>query len=63
MKYVLPVLGLIVMGVACYVVARGGYGVEAIIIVVGNSMWVMGAKRIGVMSNLYEKQDSTGGAL
>lgn len=62
MKYLIPVLGLFVMGAACYIIARGGFGVEAIILVVGNSMWVMGAKRIGAMSSLYEKQDSTGGA-
>jgi len=62
-KYIIPVLGLFVMFVACYVVARGGFGVEAIIIVAGNSVWVLGAKKIGSLSNLYEKQDSTGGAL
>lgn len=45
MKYIIPILGLILMGGGCYLAARGGNGVEAIAITVGNTLWIMGAQR------------------
>ena len=33
------------MGGGCYLAARGGNGVEAIAITVGNTLWITGAQR------------------
>lgn len=43
MKYAIPIIGLIIMATGVYLAGKGGYGVEAIAITVGNTFWIMGA--------------------